>query len=102
MRQGGVNSHIDHLTHQAHAVGAGWKVDHPVALGAASHFGGVFARWALYQNALHRVQATVANAFHIGFNGGLQMVQTLELDIMRCFILQVGRWGARTRTEDES
>lgn len=71
MREGGVYFDIDHLTYQAHAVGASREVDHAVALGAARHFSGVFACGAFYQNALHRVQAAVANAFHIGFNGGL-------------------------------
>ena len=82
---------VYHLTHQPHAVGSSRKIHHAVALGTARHFGGIFARRALYQNTLHSAQAAVANALHVGLNGGLQMVQALELQIVRGLVVQIGR-----------
>jgi hypothetical protein len=94
MRQRLGDAHVDHLAHQPRPFGPPSKLTmrlHSVRpISSAGSFLAAGAT-ALDQDALHRAHAAGADALHVGFDRGLQVLQALELDLVRRVVGQVGR-----------
>ena len=102
MRQRLGDAHVQHLPHQPGPLRPAVKVDDAVAFGAAHQFLRVLFAWARHQNALGGAHAAGADALHVGFHGGLQVLQALQFHLVRGVVGQVGRGRAGPGAEDEA
>src|SRR3990167_8677883 len=105
MRQRLADAHVDQLPHQPRRLRTAIEVDDAVAFGATHQFGcaggAETSTVALDQDALHRAHAAGADALHVLLDQRLQLLQTLELQVLRRLVGPGGRRPAPAGAEQK-